>query len=703
MAKPFSVQCPNCDARLKIQNPQAVGKKVRCPNCQNPFTVEAPRTGRAKDDFDTDDNYDDDFGGNDDYDDDFGGGDDYDDDFGPPRAPARRSSSKSSASRSSSARSSSSKKSAKSAKPKKKSKRKSNNKAPLMIGGGVVAFLLLVGLGFLVFNLAGGGGGGLNKEDLAWLPPGTQVVMSIDVDEAWNSKVVQRFVNHPDLGELRTGIDEAKKKLAQAGFQEGESFDAIDSATLGFEKAGQDPLGVIRKKTAWNTEAFKSNQEFQEQTHEGKTYYKSFSNSVYFADDKTMILGSEQLVKDAITRGPTSNIADKFTFLPKGHFVMGGFPPAEDLEQMKQQITSNPMLTMGPAAEKKFIRDFIEGMKELQGGGMALTLGSGVELEMVAKCSSSGGAGKLSGAVGSMLADAKREINMNRGNLDKMPGQFKDIFEIAETLLNSTDTDSSGDTASLSMEVSSGSIDKIENLVKQAGGGGGFMPQIPGLDFGKMFGGGGGGPMGGGPALGGPLGNAREANERNQDKNNLKEIGIAMHNYHDTYRKLPGGGQSQLSWRVHILPFVEQKALYDQFHLNEPWNSPHNMALIPQMPQIYRRPGSNAAPGMTNYVGISNVGGMMENGGGKGFVDVRDGLSNTIMVTEVLDYAAVTWTQPIDYTFGLDNPMGDLGGFSGGFHALFGDGSVHFIPSTVDPQNLLALFLCSDGKVPLGL
>ena len=65
MAGPFSAQCPSCDARLKIQNPAAVGKKVRCPNCQNPFTIKPPRSAAPQDEFEPEDDFDDyeDYGG----------------------------------------------------------------------------------------------------------------------------------------------------------------------------------------------------------------------------------------------------------------------------------------------------------------------------------------------------------------------------------------------------------------------------------------------------------------------------------------------------------------------------------------------------------------------------------------------------------------------------------------------------------------
>ncbi len=82
--------------------------------------------------------------------------------------------------------------------------------------------------------------------------------------------------------------------------------------------------------------------------------------------------------------------------------------------------------------------------------------------------------------------------------------------------------------------------------------------------------------------------------EREQNVNNLKVTALAMHNFaaatSDT-RFAPAAirkdGKPLLSWRVAILPYLEQQALYDKFHLDEPWNSPHNRTLLNQMPEIY--------------------------------------------------------------------------------------------------------------------
>ena len=149
---------------------------------------------------------------------------------------------------------------------------------------------------------------------------------------------------------------------------------------------------------------------------------------------------------------------------------------------------------------------------------------------------------------------------------------------------------------------------------------------------------------------------AREAARRAQCTNNLKQFGLAMHNYHATYNTLPKpaitdkDGKPLLSWRVAILPFLEQQELYNKFKLDEPWDSPHNKALIKEMPTMYMCPSRpNGEPGMTTYCAFVGPGALFEAGKATGFQDVTDGTSNTLMAVEAKD--AVIWTKPDDLKF----------------------------------------------------
>jgi hypothetical protein len=191
--------------------------------------------------------------------------------------------------------------------------------------------------------------------------------------------------------------------------------------------------------------------------------------------------------------------------------------------------------------------------------------------------------------------------------------------------------------------------------------------------------------------------------------NNLKQILLAMHNYHDVYGTLPAvgnfdkNGKPLLSWRVHILPFIEQQQLYQEFHLDEPWDSEHNKPLIKKMPKVF---SSSLNPklleaGKTTYVGL--VGDLtMFNGtkAGVKLVDVTDGTSNTIMIVDADDDMGVIWTKPDDPKLDHKDPKKGLTGrFRKGFLIAFADGSVHLLPKTITKETLNALFTKNGGEV----
>jgi hypothetical protein len=213
------------------------------------------------------------------------------------------------------------------------------------------------------------------------------------------------------------------------------------------------------------------------------------------------------------------------------------------------------------------------------------------------------------------------------------------------------------------------------------------------------------------------VGSARRASERAQAMNYLKMIGLSMHNYHDTYRAFPAAysvdeeGEPLLSWRVHVLPFLEQTPLYEQFRLDEPWDSEHNRQLIERMPEIYRAPGSSAEPGKTVYLGLRHPDSVIvppadesdanRSPRGTTIAEISDGTSNTLLVVEANDESAVIWTKPDDFDPNLDNPVRDLLGLRpGGFLVLICDGSVRFMPQTLGPK-LFKELMTKDGGEPV--
>jgi hypothetical protein len=202
----------------------------------------------------------------------------------------------------------------------------------------------------------------------------------------------------------------------------------------------------------------------------------------------------------------------------------------------------------------------------------------------------------------------------------------------------------------------------------------------------------------------------RAAAERTRSANNLRQLALAAHNYHDVHNHLPAGystnanGSKLLSWRVHLLPYLEQQALYDQFRLDEPWDSEHNKALIPQMPVTFRSPNSKAEPGLTVYRGIGGKSGVMAGPkqagvAGVDFRSITDGTSNTIMFIETSDQLAVPWTQPDDGIL-PDNfdPQQLFGLYPNGTNVANCDGSVRFVSDTIELQTLKWLMMMDDGE-----
>jgi hypothetical protein len=196
----------------------------------------------------------------------------------------------------------------------------------------------------------------------------------------------------------------------------------------------------------------------------------------------------------------------------------------------------------------------------------------------------------------------------------------------------------------------------------------------------------------------------RSAASRAQSVNNLKQLAIAMHNYHDKNGHLPPNaiydknGKPLLSWRVLLLPYLAENKLYDEFHLDEPWNSEHNKKLLARMPKVFTVNPDTAASGETVYQGFAGTGALFDGKKGVPFPAITDGLSNTIMFVEAAK--AVPWSKPEDLPFDAQKPLPKVGGhFPGGFNAALCDGSVHFISDKIDEATLRALITIAGGEV----
>jgi len=199
-----------------------------------------------------------------------------------------------------------------------------------------------------------------------------------------------------------------------------------------------------------------------------------------------------------------------------------------------------------------------------------------------------------------------------------------------------------------------------------------------------------------------------EDNIRAKDRaNRFKQILLAMHNYHDAYKMFPPRddvrdeqGRSGLSWRVHLLPFLGEQKLYDEFRLDEPWDSQHNKPLMERMPEVYQSRWIDVGLGHTTFLAPAGKDTVLGGSKPTRFSDIHDGSSNTVVLVEVKPELAVPWTASEDYVFDPEAPGDGLWIGSDG-RCLIGiaDGSVVHARGDIPPSMLLRLFQKNDGHV----
>jgi len=206
----------------------------------------------------------------------------------------------------------------------------------------------------------------------------------------------------------------------------------------------------------------------------------------------------------------------------------------------------------------------------------------------------------------------------------------------------------------------------------------------------------------------------------------LNLIAVAMHKYanahmqrfpaHDsdgTWVESPNNG---LSWRVHLLPYISEdfKAVYDKFHLDEPWDSEHNKSLITKMPRIF---GDDPEGKSLIHVVIDALSekdpskklasfrpnppraGDDEPHLGPAFGDITDGFSSTIMLVQSGINKAAPWTQPGGLSCVASDPVEGIGNAGDSFYVAMFDGKIFHYPTSIDPKTLWHLIGNRDSQI----
>lgn len=188
---------------------------------------------------------------------------------------------------------------------------------------------------------------------------------------------------------------------------------------------------------------------------------------------------------------------------------------------------------------------------------------------------------------------------------------------------------------------------------------------------------------------------------------NMRVLSIAFNNYESVYKYLPNSGttsptgQSLLSWRVQILPYLGLTELYNRFNQNEPWDSPNNIALLSEMPDVFRSALDLAASTTTRIRVVDGTNTPYDHTKTRvRYSDFYDGLSNTILFVEAGVEKAVPWTQPEAIPVDMSNIWQAFGSFPTGFMRIgMADGSVGKL-GTSAPNAEIAALLTTGLRAP---
>lgn len=393
--------------------------------------------------------------------------------------------------------------------------------------------------------------------------------------------------------------------------------------------------------------------------HEGQSFYKNESQALWFPNARTVVVGSVDSVKQAIAtqKSGKSGSAELVQRLNVGAdltFAMDLESQSALIQQVVEQAAQfNPMIGMVSNIKSVAVQLSASGN---EGDPMVELVLTTVSPEMAPGLAALMSMGV---AQGKMLAT--QLIQSPNSDIDAS------AIELAKSVVNSAAVKTTDD--------------RIQFLVPTPAG----FERLP-------------------ETLKPVLEKAKEAAAATQRMNNLKQIGLAFHNFESTFRAFPGAGRMTkdqpigLSWRVYLLPYLDQAPLYNQFHFDEAWDSDHNKALIPLMPALFKTPGVDD-PTKTSIHVFTGEGAPFADDATPGLREFTDGTSNTLLVVQAGPDTAEVWTKPGGLDYDPKDPIKALGKLTEDmFLILIADGSVRRVSKDIDADTLRNLIQHQDGQ-----
>jgi hypothetical protein len=194
----------------------------------------------------------------------------------------------------------------------------------------------------------------------------------------------------------------------------------------------------------------------------------------------------------------------------------------------------------------------------------------------------------------------------------------------------------------------------------------------------------------------------REAARIAKSSQNLRQIGVALHTYHDVWKTLPPafqpdqGGQPGTSWRTAILPQLEQKPLFDQYDMSAAWNDPRNAAVVNTPLTVFQSPRDESRmANRTSYVVVRGPGTVFPGSQARDMASMTRGASQTILVLEIRN-SDIAWAEPRDVdidSLTTDPSAPNCVNMNAGVLALSGDGAVRTLRG-MTLEKLKALVMC---------